>query len=248
MEFLHAVFPSLGVRADDCISTISGIRPVLSQGGRSPSEESREHLVWVNRGLVTVTGGKLTTFRRVALDTLKAARAFLPSVRIPARDDPGFLPNPGIPEEDSGVSRQAWKSLLGRYGMGAFEIVGNARPEDLDTIPGTRTLWAELPYTARNESIRHLSDLMLRRVRIGLLLPWGGKAYLRRIRGLLSPVLAWDRKRWSMEVDLYLNQWSRAYSLPDRHSVRGGGLRTAVNRVKGRFGRIFRRSFRDDAP
>jgi glycerol-3-phosphate dehydrogenase len=66
------------VSAKDCIATIAGIRPVLSNGKCDPSEESREHVVWVDKGLVTITGGKLTTFRKLAVDALKAARPFLP--------------------------------------------------------------------------------------------------------------------------------------------------------------------------
>ncbi|MDO9516234.1 MAG: hypothetical protein Q7J01_09075 [Syntrophales bacterium] len=53
---------------------------------------------------------------------------------------------------------------------------------DLTPIPGTLTLWAELPFVARREQVRHLPDLLLRRrVRIGLLTPGGAKAYIERV-------------------------------------------------------------------
>ena len=54
-----------------------GIRPVLSKGNKPPSKESREYIVWVKQGLVTVTGGKLTTFRSLAKDALTAAMPYL---------------------------------------------------------------------------------------------------------------------------------------------------------------------------
>jgi hypothetical protein len=63
--------------------------------------------------------------------------------------------------------------------------------------------------------VRHLSDLLLRRVRIGLLTPRGGKAYFRRIQKLCKPVLPWSRKQWKQEIKMYIDQWKYAYSLPE---------------------------------
>jgi len=73
-----------------------------------------------------------------------------------------------------------------------------------------------LAYVAQNEKIRHLGDLLLRRVRIGLLTPQGGKAYLRRIQKLCKKVLPWDRRRWKKEINQYLVQWNYAHALPVR--------------------------------
>ena len=81
MEALHAWFPLLAISEEDIVSTFVGIRPVLSEGKLVASEESREHAVWVKDGLVTVTGGKLTTFRTLGRDTIKAVKSFLKSVK-----------------------------------------------------------------------------------------------------------------------------------------------------------------------
>jgi glycerol-3-phosphate dehydrogenase len=89
-----------------------------------------------------------------------------------------------------------------------------AAPADLSPIPGTDTLWAELPFVAKTEQIRHLDDLLLRRVRIGLLTPYGGKAYLKRIRKLCRDVLPWDKQRWKKEVKSYLDLWIQSHALP----------------------------------
>ena len=83
--------------------------------------------------------------------------------------DPGLAP--------PALSRERFRVLWGRYGKDTTSILAKASPEALEPIPGTRTLWAELPHAAVNEKIRHLDDLLLRRVRIGLLLHEGGKAY-----------------------------------------------------------------------
>jgi glycerol-3-phosphate dehydrogenase len=218
MKGIEAIFPSLNISLADCLCAFAGIRPVFSEGKLKPSEESREHVVWVDRGLVTVTGGKLTTFRRLALDALKAAKSFLPPGKTVDRNAPAFNEVPQTPVQDYGLSPETWRRLYGRYGTAADIIVKTAKVRDLAIIAGTHTLWAELTYVAQNEQIRHLGDLLLRRVRIGLLTPQGGKAYLKRIRKLCKKVLPWNRRRWKKEIDQYLAQWNHAHALPVRHA------------------------------
>jgi glycerol-3-phosphate dehydrogenase len=214
MQGVQAMFPSLDVSLKDCICAFAGIRPVLSEGKLKPSEESREHVVWIDDGLITVTGGKLTTFRRLAMDALKAAKPFLPSDTKINHRAPAFDEVPDKPPLGYGLTPQIWRRLCGRYGLAAETIVRNVKRRNLTVIPGTHTLWAELPHVAKNEQIRHLSDLLLRRVRIGLLTPQGGKAYLRRIRKLCKSVLPWDRRRWKEEIQTYLEHWDYAHALP----------------------------------
>lgn len=218
LEAIQAFFPSLDVSADNCISTFAGIRPVLSEDNISPSEESRDYVVWKEKGLVTVTGGKLTTFRKMAWDTLKEARSFLPPVRFIGKQEPVFFAVPEtIPEKNLGLSAETWRRLYGRYGKNAaHELVYTASPDDLVPIPGTLTLWAELPFTAKHERVRHLSDLLLRRVRIGLLTPMGGKEHIKRVQKLCESSLSWDKKRWKQEIKDYLDLWKRCYSIPEQ--------------------------------
>jgi glycerol-3-phosphate dehydrogenase len=238
MEGVQAMFPLLRITQDDCLSTYAGIRPILSEGKLSPSEESREHAVWVDRGLVTVTGGKLTTFRQLAFDTLKAARPFLPKNGSFDRNARVFSEVPEHPEHNNGLSLEAWKRLYGRYGMEAAAIVEAAKTEDLSPIPGTDTLWAELPWVTRNERVRHLGDLLLRRVRIGLLTRDGGKAHLRRIKKLCKTHLPWNHNRWREEMRLYATQWNHAYAMPIRPVGRLAKLkarsRDVISSVLGR--------------
>jgi len=214
MQGLSACFPELDLSPEDCVSTFAGIRPVLSEGKVAPSKESREHVVWLDKGLVTVTGGKLTTFRKLAWDTLKAVGKFLPSVRMNDERQPVFPPASDKPDDDCGLTRETWRRLYGRYGEAANELVQSASPEDLEPIPGTPTLWAEIPFTARHERPRHLTDLLLRRVRIGLLTPRGGEEHLDRIQKLCRPALDWDEERWEEEIRMYFKVWNSAYSPP----------------------------------
>ena len=214
IEGLQDAFPHLNISLRDCLASFAGIRPVLSVGSKAPSEESREQAIWVDKGLVTVTGGKLTTFRRVALKALKAAQPFLPSVQARPRKSLHFSPAHCGADRNHDLSPLGWRRLCGRYGNGAEELVSRAAPEDLNRIPGTKTLWAELPFVVRYEQVRHLSDIMLRRVRIGLLTPSGGARHLDRIQGLCAPVMSWDEARWKKERDSYRELWKAKYAPP----------------------------------
>lgn len=214
IDGVRTLFPSLGISIRQCTSSLAGLRPVISSGGnRSPSEESREHDVWEEQGLVTIAGGKLTTYRRVALDALKVAQPYLPEMAKPSADTGGF-DGGGSPPRGIAIEAVTWQRLCGRYGRNARALVKKAGPEELKQIPGTDTLWAELPYAAKHESVRHLSDLLLRRVRIGLLLPEGGKAHLTRIGKLCRPALGWDLRRWHRETLKYVDHWHRAHGFP----------------------------------
>jgi glycerol-3-phosphate dehydrogenase len=213
-------FPSLHLTLADVISTFAGVRPVIGTGQEDPSKESRDHVVWEEAGLLTVTGGKLTTFRLIALDALRAARHRLPAMREP-RHDLAVLDAVDERSIDAGfgLDRAARRRLLGRYGVDADALVQAARPGEMQPIPGVEALWAELRWAARAEAVVHLDDLLLRRVRLGLLLPHGGQALLPRIRAICQPELDWDDATWQAEESAYLALWQRHYSLPEPAAV-----------------------------
>ncbi len=215
MEGLDFILPGLGISREACIASIAGVRPVLGKGKVPASKESREHMVWEQKGLVTVTGGKLTTFRLLARDALAKARRYIPHGRPPLDSEPVFrVPDrmsEKTEESDLGVKRR----LLGRYGALAGRVVEESPRELVSTVGDTSTLWAELPFAARYEQVKHLSDLMLRRVRIGLLLPGGGEDILDKVESICAPFLSWDSDRWSDEKKRYTEEWHRAYAPPD---------------------------------
>jgi glycerol-3-phosphate dehydrogenase len=120
---------------------------------------------------------------------------------------------------ETGLNRETQRRLIGRYGSAAADLVAGAPPEERETIPGTKTLWAELRWACRNEGVVRLEDLLLRRVRIGLLLPYGGAEFLERIREICRKELGWEEARWREEERAYLELWKRCYSLPPREEI-----------------------------
>lgn len=215
IEALTARLPSLDLGLGDAISSFAGVRPVVGSGKADPSQESRDHVVWDERGLLTVTGGKLTTFGSIARDAFHALRGRLPSridlrARLPLLDRPAETALPA----DIALDPEVRRRLVGRYGVAAGDLISVARRDELEPIPGTPTLWAELRWAARAERIVHLEDLLLRRTRIGLLAPEGGIPHLARIRALCGPDLGWDDDRWAAEAAAYEALWRSDYSPP----------------------------------
>lgn len=242
-------FPSLHITLADVISTFSGVRPVIGGGAEDPSKESRDHVVWQEQGLLTVTGGKLTTFRLIALDTLAAVRHRLPDLAEPDRHVAVLDPvDEAFVELSAALDQTARRRLLGRYGADAGALVQGALPGELEAIADTEYLWAELRWAARAEAVVHLDDLLLRRVRLGLLLPQGGQAILPAIRAICQPELGWDDARWQAEEAAYRALWQRHYRLPEPAAVPNWHVMLAEARARRRLVQPLRRRKRVQAP
>lgn len=209
----NVAFPAANLTVDDIIATWSGVRPIIAAGdGSDPSRESRGHRVWSDRGLITVTGGKLTTFRLIALDALRAAA---PALGVRLRDDRA----PSFAAVDSGpcpphLDAATFARLVARYGRHVRAFVETLPAAECVPIADTTTLIAELRWACRHEQVVHLDDLLLRRVRVGLLLPAGGLDALPGLDRLLAEELGWDAARCQSERTRYLDLCARYYGLP----------------------------------
>ena len=244
VEAVRHAFPRLQLTAADAVCSFAGVRPVVAGTGPEagdPSRAPREHVVRDEQGLLTVTGGKLTTFRVIALDALRHAARHLPALaRGGAAGGPGahaaprdFAYDPratildavpddaelGFPDE-GGVPALARlphalrERLRGRHGAQAAALVGEAVRADLEPVPGTATPWAELHWALRHEQVRHLDDLLLRRTRLGLLLPAGAQALLSRLEPVAREALHWSAGEWRDECERYALIVARSYSVP----------------------------------
>jgi glycerol-3-phosphate dehydrogenase len=163
-----------------------------------------------------VAGGKLTTFRAIALDALKQVRAQLPEWRDELKPCRVFAPPPAA--HQGRVSGGLLRRLQGRHGAAAGALLAAAGKDELALIPGTETAWAELRWAARAEAVQRLDDLLLRRTRLGLQLRQGGAVLMPRIRAVCQPELGWDDARWTQEEKDYAALWKSHYGLPQETS------------------------------
>ncbi|CAM3509396.1 FAD-dependent glycerol-3-phosphate dehydrogenase [Psychrobacter glaciei] len=219
------LFDDVNLNREDVISTWAGVRPLISEGGDgkrvSPSKEKRDHSVWLDNNLVTVSGGKLTTFRLIALDVLKKCQEVLAldesviqnnnldsdqvfSNQIPTNPKFATLPKP------------LQQRLQGFYGRQLDSLLELAHDEDLAYVTDSNTIWAEIRFAAHYEQVIHLDDLLLRRTRLGLILPHGAMTPLisARLKPICQEELGWNEQRWQQEAERYQQLWQRYYHLP----------------------------------
>ncbi len=189
-DLLGSQFPDHGLTHADILSTMAGVRPVISSGkGLDPSKESREHTVWEKNGVVTVSGGKLTTFRLIALDALKTAGV--------------------IDEKDHKQSQRTREKLFASH-------TGTPKPlyAPFDALPTDQELLDCIEWVLENEMVTRLDDLLLRRVRLGNVLAHGAKEILPDIKPLCQQHLGWNDAYWEQEQQRYLEIIEKYYSVP----------------------------------
>src|SRR3990167_5606360 len=183
----------------------------IAAKGASLRMMKREHALWVEPGCVTLAGGKLTTFRLLALEVLRACAPFVGRTV----DDQGAATFAAVPSQTMPtLSPAQQKRLIGRYGRALPQLLALVDELGVEQVAGTDTLWAELAWAAEQELVLQLDDLLLRRTRLGLLLALGAAAELPRIRALCQARLGWSDARWQLEEADYLALWARCYSLP----------------------------------
>lgn len=224
---INKQFPQADISEADVISTYAGIRPVVSNSVNSkndvnntkPSDEKREHSIWNEQGLISVAGGKLTTFRLIALDVLKVAQHYLPDMNlVDLQTAKLFKAITVTPPVDSYLNQQQIQRLKSQYGNHYSHLLNHARHNELKSIGSTNTSIAELRWILQHEMVVHLDDLLLRRTRIGLLLPKGGEQLFAQLQPLCQTALHWEDKHWQHEVTRYQDMIQRYYGLPQQRA------------------------------
>ncbi len=211
MRVVRHAFPSAGVTARDVTGAFAGVRPVLSSRAATPSEASREEAVWVEDGLVSTAGGKLTTFRATAEKVVDAAVRLLPEARreaaSPAATAGVSLPWRCDPRSACaavralGADERVADGLVRRLGALALPAAAGADPAHLKPLAdGHDVTGAELLWHLRYGGCVHLEDLLLRRVRLGMWQPRLCLELAPALRPLLRRAAGWSVARWNAEV------------------------------------------------
>lgn len=207
-------FFATGLEARDVVGAYAGVRPLISSGdARKSVDISRKaELYETSSGLITITGGKLTTWRRMA----KLAVDRL--VEREGRDAPcrtheiplGQPVDPGALRRVEGVADDAYQALAARYGHAAEEVLALAAEDPAlarPIIQGHADLLAEAPFSVRREQARTVTDVLLRRTRLGLLAGPEICAQDSRIPPYVAEALArelgWDSGRVSAELERF---------------------------------------------
>jgi glycerol-3-phosphate dehydrogenase len=187
----------------------AGVRPLISStDSKSSVDISRKaELYETSSGMITITGGKLTTWRRMAKMTVDRI------VEREARDAPcrtheiplGQRIDPSELERTAEVPDEAYVALAARYGHAAQAVLRIAAEQPYLAAPiveGFPDLLAEAVHAARHEQARGIADVLLRRTRLGLLAARSVTAEdtLERLGAVLAQELGWDAARRAAEV------------------------------------------------
>ena len=192
----------------DVVGTWAGLRPLLAEASNERTADlSRRHAVSVSdRGLVTVTGGKLTTYRRMAEDTvdrvveLDGKRARCRTKRLPLTGARGFEHPTG------GGEPSVHAHLAFRYGTEAVEILALVDSDSRlgqPLVTGLPYLRAEAVWAVEAEMATTLDDVLSRRTRARLLARDASAAAADDVARLIAPALGWDDDEITRQVGHY---------------------------------------------
>ncbi|CAN5795201.1 glycerol-3-phosphate dehydrogenase/oxidase [soil metagenome] len=209
-DALRARFTGHALSTHDLLGTFAGVRPVVFGGQDKPSQEPRELIIHKDGNVVTVAGGKLTTFHSIAVQVMQAMSVEADSSS--ARLDPILAETEQFEEMFGGMGHLGRNRLAGRLGPDLGAFLAWLETSDLERIPDTPYTWAELKWAFENEAVMHLDDLLLRRVRLGHLLPKGGMQLREEIETRLTPHEDWSPTRWQAEWKRYEELWQSSYS------------------------------------
>jgi glycerol-3-phosphate dehydrogenase len=209
----------------DLTGAFAGVRPLISTGDPKKSVDisRKAELYETSSGMITITGGKLTTWRRMAKMTVDRL------VERDARDAPCRTHEIPLGQAISvdqlprveGVPEDSYAPLAARYGFAAHEVLALAAERGelaQPIVPGLPDLLAEVALAARHEQARSVGDVLLRRTRLGLLAARelsAGEAggSVARVADVLAGELGWDASRVREEIERFRVE-ARAEGLP----------------------------------
>ncbi|HEY9229757.1 MAG TPA: FAD-dependent oxidoreductase, partial [Gemmatimonadaceae bacterium] len=226
IDSANAFFPAAQLTGDDVVSAWAGIRPLLPAQGDTPGAASREHAVLTDhRGLISIAGGKLTTYRVMAGDVVDVVAKQLN--RNVGSDRTRSLPLPGgdIASLDDVVASAAWATGDPALGTHLARSYGSRWVEvwkEISTNEGAARLVDALPYTVgemryavHREMACTLGDLLIRRTHLAFETRDHGLAVAQRVAALVAPLLEWDDDAKRRAIGDYVGEVERVFSIEE---------------------------------
>jgi glycerol-3-phosphate dehydrogenase len=233
----HA-FPGTGLTLDDIISTYAGLRPLLGDEEKAAYQVSRDHQIYEsNSGLLSIAGGKLTTYRKMAEDLVDQASKKLETefgIRAQSNTRSDQTPLVDItfdPEWELATLAESYHQfdddilahLVRVYGPACPTVLafieGNA---DMGSriVPGLPYIRAEIPYAVRYEMALTLSDFMIRRTHIIHEDKKQGVGCMSDIAQVMAQHLGWSSEETEQQTEQYRREveLSRTYLSPLLHN------------------------------
>jgi len=189
-------FPSAGVTPSDVVAVYAGLRPLAASAGAT-SAASREEFIERRGRLITVAGGKLTTFRHMAkrvVDRLTSAPCETHRLTLDASEEP-----------PRGLEPAVAAHLHRAFGSQAHIIAESAGAGALLDEEQPHT-WAEIDYIVRHEMPMTVADILARRTRIALSAHDHGRSVVEAVADRLSEHLGWTPAQRQSSIGQYLEE------------------------------------------
>jgi glycerol-3-phosphate dehydrogenase len=218
-------FPDNGLVYEDIVGVFAGLRPILDSHTDNPSDASREEDIWEECGMISVAGGKLTTWRPTAEDTVDEALRYLPD-EVESSIAPCYTegtPLVGYAPLDlaqslrslHGIDESVAAAMARRLRRSALwaQHLAHGPAELRPVIEGTDLCAAEVRCHLAYGAVVRLEDLLLRRARLAMWAPETARAVAPLLRPYFEQELGWDAKRWGKELENFheaAEAWSPA--------------------------------------
>ncbi len=204
LEPLKRYYTDAALAPERVVGAWAGVRPLIHEAGKSAKSTSRKDEVWVGAGgLVTVAGGKLTGFRKMAESVLNAVEASSDLTLGPA-PGPTSLPGAGAPiptlaarlPREGNLSDASAQRLARLYGEEGSKVLALGPAP----LAGGAVLEGEVRWALAQEAPQHLEDLLYRRLRAAWFAPAERDALLAPAAALMGQALGWSPERQAQEV------------------------------------------------
>ena len=205
---------------DDIVGTYAGLRPLVAGQANTTAKLSREHLVIeTTPGMIVVAGGKYTTYRVMAYDTVDAALESMgkhagPCItkEVPIVGVDGYHAawnRRELMAEKTGLHVGRIEHLLKRYGSLSEDVLALAEEDAslLEPLPGADVyLKAEVVYSTREEGALHLEDVLVRRSHINIEVKDRGREAAPVVADLMAKELGWSEEQRDAELEAYIKR------------------------------------------
>ncbi|MBM7650094.1 glycerol-3-phosphate dehydrogenase [Bacillus ectoiniformans] len=219
IEAIHYMFPKANVTAADVESSWAGVRPLIYEEGKDPSEISRKDEIWENEsGLITIAGGKLTGYRKMAETVVDLVSKRLnenggtfkngQTLRLPiSGGDVGgsanlhaFIDQKAKQAEQYGLTKEEGRKLAHMYGSNVDQLFQLAKASaDTNGLP--LHLYAQVMYAIHHEMTVKPVDFFVRRTGAVFFNIAQVKQYKNEVIELMSSVLNWDQQTKAAYTD-----------------------------------------------
>ena len=219
LDAANASFPSVNLVRDDVLAGWVGLRPLINVETENASDVPREHQIYRDGKMVTVAGGKLTTYRKMAAEIVDEATAVIQANCSESETETAMLPGGfGLPKDlddavervqhEAGLSEPIAARLIRTYGGLTDRVLayGKKSPEMLKPISkDCPVLLAEVFHSMDYELGCTMDDILVRRTSLSLIADDQGLGVAERISELMGAELGWSSARRHAEVEAFVH-------------------------------------------